>query len=83
MLASLFTMSPFSSTKVLGSLANGAPNGNKYKIAGELSWHLEVAKRAVSNYMAIADGERRGGRGMKLIIKGSSAVVTNQQAAKR
>lgn len=82
MLASLFTMSPFSSTKMLGSLANGAPNGNKHKIAGELSWHLEVAKRAVSNYMANADGERRG-RGMKLIIKGSSAVVTNQQAAKR
>lgn len=79
MLASLFTMSPFSSTKVLGSLANGAPNGNKYKIAGELSWHLEVAKRAVSNYMAM----NVGGRGMKLIIKGSSAVVTNQQAAKR
>lgn len=60
MLASLFTMSPFSSTKMLDSLANGAPNGNKYKIAGELSWHLEVAKRAVSNYMAIADGKRRG-----------------------
>ena len=44
MLASLFTMSPFSSTKMLGSLTNGAPNGNKYKIAGELSWHFEVAK---------------------------------------
>lgn len=60
MLACLFTMLPFSSTKMLSSLANGAPNGNEYKIAGELSWHLEVAKRAVSNYMAIADGERRG-----------------------
>ena len=60
MLVSLFAMSPFSSTKMLGSLANWAPNGNKYKIAGELSWHLEGAKRAVSNYMAIADGERRG-----------------------
>ena len=60
MLASIFTMSPFLSTKILGSLANGAPNGNKYKIAGELSWHLEVAKRAVSNYMANADGERKG-----------------------
>lgn len=60
MLASLFTMSPFSSTKMLGSLANGAPNGNKYKIDAELFRHLEVAKCAVSNHMAIADGERKG-----------------------